>query len=407
MSASRLPAARRRSTQYHKSIMAGKNAWRGAVEFCIAVARRFDEDRGVQIAGSLAFTTLLSIVPLFTVGLALVTAFPVFDEAGEALQTFIFEHFLPNSASLQAIREAITAFSEQAGRLTAIGMLFLLVTAVMLMLTVDHALNRIFQVRRRRPLAQRLIVYWSVLTLGPVLIGASLWLTTLLFGESSPLSRLLPFVFTWAALTLIYILVPYQRVELRHAACGALLAGTAFEIAKRAFAVYLANFPTYTLIYGAFATLPVFLVWVYVSWLVVLAGATFTALLPGYRVITTERDRAPGRELTEALDVLGALARAQDAGEVLPLKRIAALAGVMPHRCELALERCARLGWVAKTEKDGWVLSRDPDSLRVADVYRAFALDPALTGERLAEHWKHIDVSLGETLRQISKKEHA
>lgn len=387
--------------------MEEKNAWRGAVEFCIAVARRFQDDRGAQIAGSLTFTTLLSIVPLFTVGLALLTAFPVFDEASNALQLFIFEHFLPSSANLQAVREQITAFSEEAGRLTAIGTLFLLITAVMLMLTMDDALNRIFQVRRRRPLGQKVIMYWSVLTLGPVLIGASLSMTTILFGESSPLLRLLPFAFTWTALTLVYILVPYRHVELRHAASGALLAGIAFELAKRAFAVYLANFPTYTLIYGTFATLPVFFVWVYVSWLVVLAGATFTALLPGYRVVTTERNRAPGRELTEALDVLGVLARAQDGGQVLPLTRIAARAGVMPHRCEVALERCAGLGWAAKTEKDGWVLSRDADTIRVADVYRAFVLDPELTGERLAEHWKHIDVSLGETLRQISEKEHA
>jgi membrane protein len=385
----------------------GENAWRGAVEFCIAAGRRFAEDRSAQIAGSLTFTTLLSMVPLLTVALALSTAFPVFDEAAGTLQLFLFEHFLPDESGLQAISEQIMTFSEQAGRLTAIGMLLLLVTAVMLMLTMDDALNRIFQVRRRRPLGQKVVMYWSVLTLGPVLIGASLSMTTLLFGESSSLLRLAPFVFTWAALTLVYILVPYRHVELRHAAAGALLAGIAFEIAKRAFAVYLANFPTYTLVYGAFAALPLFLVWVYVSWLVFLAGATFTALLPGYRVITTERKRARGRELTEALDILGVLVRAQDAGQVLQLTRIAARAGVMPHRCELALEHCAGLGWVAKTEKDGWVLSRDADTIRVADIYRAFVLDPELTGERLAEHWKHVDVSLGETLRQISEKEHA
>ena len=384
-----------------------KNAWRGAVEFCIAVARRFYDDRGAQIAGSLTFTTLLALVPLLTVVLALSTAFPVFDEAATRLQLFLFEHFLPDASGLQAISEQIMSFSEQAGRLTAIGILFLLITSVMLMLTIDDALNRIFQVRRRRPLGQKVVMYWSVLTLGPVLIGASLSLTTLLFGESSELLRLLPFVFTWSALTLVYILVPYRHVELRHAASGALLAGVAFELAKRAFALYLANFPTYTLIYGAFATVPVFLVWVYVSWMVLLAGATFAALLPGYRVITTERNRAPGRELAEALDVLGVLARAQDAGLVLPLTRVAAQARVMPHRCEVALERCTALGWVAKTEKDGWVLARDADTIRVADVYRAFVLDPEVTGERLAEHWKHIDVSLGETLREISEKEHA
>jgi membrane protein len=382
-----------------------KNAWHGAAEFLAAVARRFYEDRGAQAAGSLSFTTLLSIVPLLTVALALSTAFPVFDEALSTLQLFLFENFLPDAEGLETISDQILTFSEQAGRLTAIGLAFLLVTSVMLMLTIDDAMNRIFRVRRRRPLGQQVIMYWSVLTLWPVLIGASLSLTSYLIGSASLLLRLVPFAFTWAALTLLYILVPYRHVELRHAAAGALLAGIAFELAKRAFALYVANFPTYTLIYGAFATLPIFLVWMYVSWLVVLAGAIFTAMLPGYRVITSERDRPPGRELTEALDILGVLARAQDGGYVLPLARIARQAGVMPYRCELVLERCAELGWVAKAEKDGWVLARDADTIRVADVYRAFVLDPDLTGERLAEHWKHVDASMGVSLRQVAAKE--
>ena len=380
-------------------------AWRGVGEFGIAVARRFYEDRGAQVAGSLTFTTLLAIVPLLTVALALSTAFPVFDEAIGTLQAFLFENFLPDAAGLQAISDQILAFSEEAGRLTAIGLIFLVVTAVMLMLTIDDALNRIYRVRRRRPLGQQVIMYWSVLTLWPVLIGTSLSMTSLLIGETSALLRLIPFAFTWAALTVLYILVPYRHVLFRHAALGALLAGTAFEVAKRAFALYLQNFPTYTLIYGAFATLPIFLVWIYMSWLVVLAGAVFTAMLPGYRVITSERNRAPGRELTDALDILGVLARAQDAGAVLPLTRIAAQAHVMPYRCELVLERCAALGWVAKAEKDGWVLARDADTIRVADVYRAFVLDPDLTGERLAEHWKHVDASLGASVREVSAKE--
>jgi membrane protein len=382
-----------------------KTAWRGAAEFLIAVARRFYEDRGAQIAGSLSFTTLLSIVPLLTVALALSTAFPVFDDAITTLQLFLFENFLPDAEGLATISEQILSFSEQAGRLTAIGLIFLLLTAVMLMLTIDDALNRIFRVRRRRPLAQQIIMYWSVLTLWPVLIGASLSLTSYLVGNTSALLRLIPFLFTWAALTVLYILVPYRRVDVQHAAAGALLAGIAFEAAKRTFALYLSNFPTYTLIYGAFATLPIFLVWMYVSWLVVLAGAIFTAMLPGYSVITSERKRAPGRELTEVLDMLGVLARAQDGGYVLPLTRIAAQAGVMAYRCELLLERCAELGWVAKTEKDGWVLARDAGTIRLADIYRAFVLDPDQTGERLAEHWKHVDASLGASLRQISSQE--
>ena len=384
-----------------------KSAWRGPAEFVMAVTRRFHEDRAAQAAGSLTFTTLLSVVPLLAVALSLSTSFPVFDEAINTLQLFLFENFLPDADGVETISEQLLSFIDQAGRLTAIGLAFLVVTAVMLMLTIDDALNRIFRVRRRRPLAHKIIVYWSVLTLWPVLIGASISLTTYLVGNASMLLRLVPFAFTWTALTLLYILVPYRHVEVLHAAAGGLLAGAAFEAAKRGFALYLANFPTYTLIYGAFAALPIFLLWMYVSWLVVLGGAVFTAMLPGYRVIALERNRVPGRELNEALDILAVLSRAQDGGYVLPLTRIAAQAEVMPDRCETVLERCAELGWVAKAEKDGWVLARDADTIRLADIYRAFVLDPDLTGERLAEHWKHIDASLGASLRQLSAKETA
>jgi membrane protein len=292
-----------------------QSAWRGAAEFVMAVTRRFFEDRAAQAAGSLTFTTLLSVVPLLAVALSLSTAFPVFDEAITTLQLFLFENFLPDADGVETISEQILSFTEQAGRLTTIGLAFLVVTAVMLMLTIDDTLNRIFRVRRRRPLAHKIIVYWSVLTLWPALIGASLSLTTYLIGNASMPLRLVPFAFTWAALTLLYILVPYRHVGILHAASGGLLAGAAFEVAKRAFALYLANFPTYTMIYGAFAALPVFLLWMYVSWLVVLAGAVFTAMLPGYRVIALERNRAPGRELTEALDILAVLSRAQDGGD--------------------------------------------------------------------------------------------
>jgi len=391
-----------------------KSALRGAGEFLVAVARRFYDDRGMQTAGSLTFTTLLAIVPLLTVALSLSTAFPVFDDAMTTLQLFVLENFLPDTGSLDTLSDQILAFTEQAGKLTAIGLVFLVVTAVMLMFTIDEGLNRIFRVRRRRPIAQRILMYWSVLTLGPVLIGSSLSMTSFLLGASFGvlslgavaefILKLLPYVFTWGALTLLYILVPYRHIDVRHALAGGLLAGVAFEVAKRAFAVYIVQFPTYTLVYGAFATLPVFLLWLYVSWLVVLVGATFTALLPGYRVITAEHKRPPGRELTEALDVLGVLARAQNDGKVLPLTFIAQQAQVMPHRCEIMLERCAGLGWVAKTERDSWVLARDADTIRVADVYRAFVLDPGVTGEHLAEHWKHVDSYWGASLRDLNDK---
>src|SRR5512134_1972731 len=324
-----------------------KRAWRGFGDFGLAVFWRFYEERGLQTAGSLTYTTLLSLVPLFTVALAVSTAFPVFDDTVGALQEFVLENFLPDARGIDTIADQITAFTQNAGRLTAIGLGFFFVTAVMLMMTIDVSLNRLFRVQRSRPLVQQVLIYWAVLTLGPVLIGGSLSMTSFAVGASLGWLQLgfaadvvlgvLPFIFTCAALTLLYGIVPYRAVKPRDALIGGVVAGIAFELAKRGFAVYLARFPTYTLIYGAFATIPIFLVWLYLSWAVVLAGATLTAMLPAYRLAGGRR--VPGRELAEALAVLGSLARAQSGGRVMSLRRLSKQVRVVPHRCEAVLER--------------------------------------------------------------------
>jgi membrane protein len=384
-----------------------KDTWRGLAKFCVAVARRFYDQRALEAAGSLSYTTLLSLVPLFTVTLAVSTAFPVFDETMALLQEFVFQNFLPDARGIETIAEQVKSFTENAGRLTAIGLGFFVVTAVMLMMTIDEALNRIFRVQRLRPLLLQVLIYWAVITLGPVLIGGSLSATTFAVGASLGKLRLdvvaeavlgvLPFVFTCAALTLLYAVVPYRYVQLRHALIGGILAGIAFELAKRGFALYLTRFPTYTLIYGAFATIPIFLIWVYVSWVVVLAGATLTAMLPAYHL--KERAPVPGSDFADALAVLSALARAQLDSRVLTLRRIIAQVRLMPHRCEQILERCARLGWVARSEKDGWLLAREAGAVTLAEIYRAFILDADALGLGSPD--------LGLSLREFSEKEHA
>jgi membrane protein len=382
-----------------------KDTWRGFGDFGLAVFWRFYEERGLQTAGSLTYTTLLSLVPLFTVALAVSTAFPVFDDTVGALQEFVLENFLPDARGIDTIADQITAFTQNAGRLTAIGLSFFFVTAVMLMMTIDVSLNRLFRVQRSRPLVQQVLIYWAVLTLGPVLIGGSLSMTSFAVGASLGWLQLgfaadvvlgvLPFIFTCAALTLLYGIVPYRAVKPRDALIGGVVAGIAFELAKRGFAIYLARFPTYTLIYGAFATIPIFLVWLYLSWVVVLAGATLTAMLPAYRL--AEGRPLPGRDFMDALIVLSVLARTQEKGGPMRLAQISNQVRVMPHRCEAVLERAGRLGWTARTDKDGWVLARDADDLRVADLYRAFAFD--------AETWRITDADLDLTLRQFASKE--
>jgi membrane protein len=225
-------------------------------------------------------------------------------------------------------------------------------------------------------------------------VGASFgWLKLDIVADA--LLRVLPFLFTCAALTLLYAVVPYRHVPLRDALVGGILAGIAFEIAKRAFAAYLTRFPTYTLIYGAFATIPIFLVWLYLSWVVVLAGATLTAMLPAYRF--SEGRPLPGRAFADALLVLTVLARAQEKGGAVRLRHLSRELRLVPDRCEYVLERAAKLGWTARTDRDGWLLARDADLLRVDDLYRAFAVD--------AGAWGIGEGDLRLSLREYANKE--
>ncbi|MEX2241002.1 MAG: YihY family inner membrane protein [Burkholderiales bacterium] len=390
---------------------------RALLEFCLALARRFRDDRGIQTAGSLTFTTLLALVPLVTVAVALSTAFPVFDQAMAALKGYVSGQLLPEGGA--KVTQQFSAFAAQAGRLTAIGIAFLAVTALMLILTVDEVMNRIFRVQRRRMLAQRLLMYWAVLSLGPLLIGASLSMTSFLVGSSLGLLNLgwltrgvlglMPFFFTCAALTLLYLVVPYRRIDLRHALIGAVLAGLLFEAAKRGFALYITKFPTYTLIYGAFAAVPIFLLWLYLSWVVVLFGATMTAMLPAYGGALGGTADSPGRELTNAVAVLRILARARRAEGALALTQVARRAKLPPERCEHVLERCAAQGWAARTDRDNWLLARDANSVALAQVVGAFAIDAealrAAVSPALAEQLSRAGQSLTMTLQDLEGEE--
>jgi membrane protein len=363
------------------------------VAFFAAALRRFREDRCLQIAGSLTYTTLLALVPLLTVALALVTAFPVFGDFMGDVDDWLAENVLPENIA-GAITTYLAQFAEKAARLTALGIVLLGATALMMMLTIDRALNQIFRVARARPISQRLLTYWAVLTLGPVLMGLSVTMTTYLvsvslgFARGVPilgeaLLRAVPVLLAAVAITLLYLWVPNRRLRLRHALIGGLIAAILFELTKRAFALYVAKFPTYTLVYGAFATIPIFLVWLYLSWVVVLLGAVITALIPGY----ASRDRrggAPGQQFYDALAILSQLVAAQRAGETRPLARLVHEMRLAPEQCERLLARMERAGWVARSGGENWLLARESGAITVADVYRLFILDAGAGSAALA-----------------------
>jgi membrane protein len=239
--------------------------------------QRATQAKAVQLAASLTFTTVLSVVPLLAVVLSLFTAFPLFTEFSDALQTFMSTNLMPPTVS-DTVMIYLNEFAAQATRLTAIGGGFLVLTVVFLITSVESAFNTIWRVDRQRRMTHRILVYWAIITLGPVLTGASLYATAFLARESLGLLantpiflaialKLLPGLLGALAFAALFIVVPNTRVNRRDAIVGGVISALILETMKIGFGYYVASFSTYTMIYGAFAALPVFLIWVYLCWL--------------------------------------------------------------------------------------------------------------------------------------------
>lgn len=258
-------------------------------EFPLTVLRKFRTDRLLRHASALSFSSLLALAPMMAIGFALLSVFSGLEQMGDQLEEFIFQFLVPTAGS--DVREYISAFAGQAGKLTLIGLGFFLLTALLLLNTIEESFNDIWGVGRGRTFGQRLTVYWALVTLGPLLMGASLTISTYLlsftllqnsgFGGQVQNAGLtiLPFVFQLMAFTLLYLVMPNVRVSLWHGLAGALVATILFETTKRLFGFYILHFNSYEVIYGALSTLPIFLIWIYLSWAVALIGAEVVSVL--------------------------------------------------------------------------------------------------------------------------------
>ncbi|NLN67332.1 MAG: YihY family inner membrane protein [Alcaligenaceae bacterium] len=293
--------------------------YRDAVLFAFT---RLMRDNLTQVASSLTFTTVLAIVPLLAVILSLFTAFPLFTDFKESLDAFLTNNLMPPSMS-ENIMSYLNTFAQQASRLTTIGVGFLIVTSIMLMMTIDEALNKIWHIRRQRPISQRILVYWAILSLGPIMLGASLWATAFLAREkfgltddlsllSSILVSLIPILLSVIGFTLLYLVAPNGKVALKDALIGGFTTALLLEIMKAGFTYYITRFPSYTFIYGTFATIPLFLLWIYLSWLVVLFGASVTAIAPQIRLGSFQHNILPGTRFMAAIRVLRLLHATRD-----------------------------------------------------------------------------------------------
>ena len=357
--------------------------WRPAAR---TLAERLREDRLGLTASSLTFTTTIALVPLVTVALAVFTAFPMFGKLQSALQSWLVQSLVPDAISRQVLGY-VTQFAGKASRLGVAGLLVLVASALALVLTIDRTLNAIWRVRRPRPLAQRVLVYWAVMTLGPLLLAASFSFTSYALYASRGLVSGIPggvrfsldvleFVLLAAGLTGLYRFVPNTPVRLAHAAAGGVFAAIGIELARRLLAWYLQLVPTYSVVYGAFATVPILLVWIYLAWLVVLLGAVVAAYLPTMLGANRRTPTPHGWPFQVALEVLQQLQRARaGARRGLNLDELCAAIGVDRLQLEPVLETLVQLDWVGRlNEVDDALGTRH---VLLADV-ESTALEPLL-----------------------------
>ncbi|MDE2145205.1 MAG: YihY family inner membrane protein [Burkholderiales bacterium] len=329
-----------------------------------ALRRRFREDRLAVTAGSLTFTTLIALVPLLTVMLAVFTAFPMFSGFEASLNKYFLQHLVPDNIA-RPVLMSLTMFAAKARRIGAVGVLLLAVTALALALTIDRTLNDLWRVRKPRPLAQRLLVYWAGISLGPLALGVSLSLTSYVLSASRGLVSALPgglgvllelsqFLIFAAATAALFHFVPNTTVRWRHAWAGGLFVALAFELAKRGLAWYVQTVPTYAAVYGAFATVPILLLWIYFGWVIMLMGASIAADAPGLEMRVARLVPTPGWRFELALAALRLLAAArQGTPRGRSLAELAERMQVDPVQLEPVLDLLVAMDWVARLEETG------------------------------------------------------
>ncbi|MCX8661349.1 MULTISPECIES: virulence factor BrkB family protein [unclassified Gilliamella] len=256
--------------------------------FLVMLWSRINHDRLTSSSAELAYTTILALVPLITVVFSLLSAFPMFNEVSQSLKQLIYSNLVPTASD--TIQNYLEQFIANTKKMTFIGIIGLIVTSLLLINSINNALNRIWQTKRKRSFMYNLTMYWTILTLGPILVGSSVAVSSYIFSlkwlsnaaSGDLLLSTLPFIISVVGFWLLYSIIPTESIPFKEAAIGALVAAILFEIGKRAFALYVTSFPTYQLIYGVVSSIPIMLVWIYCSWCIVLFGAEFAATLADY-----------------------------------------------------------------------------------------------------------------------------
>ena len=382
---------------------------KGMWDFIRYLGRQFVHNKGVLNASALTYTTLFAVVPLMTVSYAMLSAIPTVEGAGQELQGWIFDNFVPATGAV--VQEYLSSFAAQAKKLTAVGVVFLFVTSIMMMKNIEAALNRIWRVSEPRKGMSSFLLYWAVLSLGPILIGVGLLVTSYIASMSlftsatelvgrARLLAMLPLIMSAAAFTLLYAAVPNCKVPLRNAFVGGLVVAILFESAKRGFALFVTQFPSYELIYGAFAAVPLFLAWIFISWTIILLGAELT------RALTVYRDHLQGEyksNLHTLVAVLYRLWLAQQQGEALRDRTLLAeVDGLDQNQWDSYSALLLAASVVRRTDKAEYILARNMGNFTLEQLNQL--LPWPLPEPAAAESIKQWQRQLDNRLQKLSEQ---
>jgi membrane protein len=386
--------------------------WR---DTAITLRQRFRDDHMGLTASSLTFTTSIALVPFFTVALAIFTAFPMFSKLQGALQVWLVNSLIPDNISRQVLGY-LTQFAKQANKLGVAGLAVLLVTAIAMILTIDRTLNGIWRVKKPRPLAQRVLIYWAAITLGPLVLGASLAVTSYVISGSRGvvgdmpggvrvLLDVLQFFLLAGGMAALYHYVPNTFVRWGHAWAGGLFVAAGIELAKKLLTLYLSSVPTYSLVYGAFATLPILLVWIYVAWVIVLMGAVIAAYLPSLLAGVARRGSAHGWQFQLAVELLQQLHRARSTTRIgLEGSELARALQVDVLQLEPVLETLMALDWIGQlTDPEDehearYLLLADPASTALEPLMAQLLLSQDPSMKNLWENGRFTALRLRDVL---------
>ncbi len=365
---------------------------------------RLVEDRLNAGAAALTFVTLFALVPLLTVTLSIASALPAAGNIEDKLSELLLQFLLPESST--QVVEYLSTFISQARSLTAFGVIILLVSAILMLRNVEKALNDIWRNRaNRKPLASFLL-YWAVLSLGPAAIGFGLgiraylfaatndWGGVDLFGLGSVLLSLLPFVISAMGLTFLYVVVPNCQVPLHHALIGGVFAAVTFTVARMLFTAVMAQ-SSYTLVYGAFAAVPLFLLWIYVTWIIVLIGGVLAHSLSAYQ--TDEQAQTP--TLMKALDILFLFWRAQREGRSIDELEVLSANDVLPGGIDADSWRRIRdllisAQLLKRLDRGHYLLSRDLQHFTLAELAELLRAEPTYVLSAQAMPWQKTAAAL-------------